>query len=465
MSDVEGSVSLQPAGVQEWAAASPNRPLTTGDKLWTDQDSRAELDTGAAVIRLGAATGFSFLNLDDNVAQMRLSAGTLIVRVRNLDARQTYEIDSPNLALSLQQPGEYRVEVNDAGDVTTVKVSEGQAQASGGGQSLTISTQQSATFTGTTQLSYGTATLGAPDDLDNWSASRERQAEDSPSRQYVADEVAGTQDLDSNGTWESTPDYGYVWMPTAVVADWAPYRFGHWVWIAPWGWTWVDDAPWGYAPFHYGRWVTWNSSWCWVPGPRRLRPVYAPALVAWVGSPGGGVAIGIGGNVGWFPLAPREVYAPAYPVSSTYVRNVNVTNTTIVNNTYITNVYQNNVTNIRYANHTPGAVTAVAQDVFSSGQRVGGHAVRLGRAEAPTVREAGRGHSGKRWSPPGTRRHREAAAGDTRGPRAAHYRDEARTARPRSFDRAGSSGGHRDNEPQRSGAHAAEQPRDYGPAC
>src|SRR5260370_14991627 len=143
LSDVEGSVSLQPAGVQEWAAASLNRPLTTGDKLWTDQDSRAELDTGAAVIRLGAATGFSFLNLDDNVAQMRLSAGTLIVRVRNLDARQTYEIDSPNLALSLQQPGEYRVEGNDAGDVTTVKVTEGQAQASGGGQSLTVSTPPS----------------------------------------------------------------------------------------------------------------------------------------------------------------------------------------------------------------------------------------------------------------------------------------------------------------------------------
>ncbi len=378
LSDVEGTVSLQPAGVQEWTTPAVNRPLTTGDKLWTDQDSRAELDMGAAVIRLGATTGFSFLNLDDHTVQMRITAGTLIVRVRNLDARQSYEIDSPNLALALEQPGEYRVEVNDAGDVTTVRVSEGQAQASGGGQSVAISTQQSATFSGTTQLTYETAILGAPDDLDSWSASRERRVEDSPSRQYVADDVAGTQDLDSNGVWESTPDYGYVWAPTTVVAGWVPYRFGHWVWIAPWGWTWVDDAPWGYAPFHYGRWVVWNSTWCWVPGPRRLRPVYAPALVAWVGSPGG-VAVGV--SVGWFPLAPREVYVPAYPVSQTYVRNVNVTNTTIVNNTYITNVYQNNVTNIRYLNNTPAAVTAVPQNVFSSGQRVGGHTVKLGRGE------------------------------------------------------------------------------------
>src|SRR5882762_9018187 len=376
LSDVEGSVSLQPAGVQEWAAATLNRPLTTGDKLWTDQNSRAELDIGAAVIRLGATTGFSFLNLDDNTAQMQVTAGALIVRVRHMQGNQTYEVDTPNIALSLQQPGEYRVEVNDAGDTTLVKVSEGQAQAAG--DRLTAAgTQQRVGFTGTDTLSVDRGSLGSPDDLDSWSAGREHQVQDSPSRQYVADDVAGTQDLDNNGRWESTPDYGYVWAPTVVVAGWAPYRFGHWVWIVPWGWTWVDDAPWGYAPFHYGRWVEWNSAWCWVPGPRRLVPVYAPALVAWVGGPAGGVSVAFGANVGWFPLAPREVYVPGYRVSPTYVRNVNITNTTIVNNTNITNVYQNSVTNIHYVNNKPAAVTAVPQNVFTSGQRVGGHAVRL----------------------------------------------------------------------------------------
>jgi len=377
LSDAEGSVSLQPAGVEEWAAATVNRPLTTGDKLWTDQNSRAELDIGAAVIRLGATTGFSFLNLDDNTAQMQVTAGALIVRVRHMQGNQTYEVDTPNIALSLQQPGEYRVEVNDAGDTTLVKVSEGQAQAAGGGQSVAIGTQQMVRFTGTDTLSADRGSLGSPDDLDSWSAGRERQVQDSPSRQYVADDVAGTQDLDNNGRWESTPDYGYVWAPTVVVAGWAPYRFGHWVWIVPWGWTWVDDAPWGYAPFHYGRWVERNSAWCWVPGPRRLAPVYAPALVAWVGGPGGGVSVAFGANVGWFPLAPREVYVPGYHVSPAYARNVNITNTTIVNNTYITNVYQNSVTNIHYVNNKPAAVTAVPQNVFTSGQRVGGHAVHL----------------------------------------------------------------------------------------
>ncbi|KAJ8135867.1 hypothetical protein OY671_010920, partial [Metschnikowia pulcherrima] len=152
------------------------------------------------------------------------------------------------------------------------------------------------------------------------------------------------------GTWQSTPDYGDVWTPTVVAAGWTPYEDGRWVWVSPWGWTWVDAAPWGFVPFHYGRWAYFDSRWCWVPGPRHVRPVYAPALVGWVGSPGASVSIMVGGGpgVGWFPLAPREVYVPGYRVSNTYVRNVNITNTTIVNNTYITNVYENKVTNINY---------------------------------------------------------------------------------------------------------------------
>ena len=142
LSAIEGSVALQPAGASEWTAATLNRPLTTGDRVWADENSRAELDMGAAVMRLGSGTGFSFLNLDDDTVQMQLSAGTLIVRVRELPPGQTYEVDTANLALPLQQPGEYRIEVSEAGDVTVVKVSQGAAQASGGGQSVAIGTQQ-----------------------------------------------------------------------------------------------------------------------------------------------------------------------------------------------------------------------------------------------------------------------------------------------------------------------------------
>jgi hypothetical protein len=384
LSVTNGAVSMQPAGVQDWTAATVNRPLTTGDKLWTDQDSRAELDLGSAAIRLGPTTGFSFLNLDDQTTQMNLTAGTAIVHVRDLGDNQNFEIDTPNLAVALQSPGDYRVEVNDAGNTTVVKVSNGDAQAIATGQSVQLHTQQAFAFTGTDQVSANPTSPGAPDSLDEWSLDRDHQAEQAESSQYVSPDVAGAGDLDNYGTWSSVQDYGDVWTPTAVAPDWAPYHYGRWVWVSPWGWTWVDDAPWGFAPFHYGRWAYVDTRWCWVPGPRRIRPVYAPALVAWVGGAGAAVAISVGGGagVGWLPLGPREVYVPGYHVSEGYVRRVNVSNTTIVNNTYITNVYQNKVTNITYANRrAPGGVTAVTRTVFTSAQPISGHAVRVSEGE------------------------------------------------------------------------------------
>jgi hypothetical protein len=179
-----------------------------------------------------------------------------------------------------------------------------------------------------------------------------------------------------------------------VEAGWAPYHQGHWDWIDPWGYTWVDDSSWGYAPFHYGRWVNVGGRWGWIAGPHEERAVYAPALVVFVG--GGG---GWGGNVGWFPLGPREVYVPSYPVSQAYMTRVNVSNTT-VNTTTITNVYNTTIvnksttiTNITYANrNVQGAVTAVPQRAFSGAQPVGRSAVAVSaeqlRAAPMTARVA-----------------------------------------------------------------------------
>jgi hypothetical protein len=188
------------------------------------------------------------------------------------------------------------------------------------------------------------------------------------------------------------------------VVGWAPYRYGHWAYIAPWGWTWVDDAPWGFAPFHYGRWVVAGGAWGWVPCPppvvavAYVRPVYAPALVAWVGGPHFAVGVGVGGgfaagvNVGWFPLGPREVYVPSYPVSRTYVNNVNISNTTVnqtvVNNYYNTTVVNKNVTvnNVKYVNQgVPGAVTATSGQNFSSAQPVARNMVAVNQREVASA--------------------------------------------------------------------------------
>jgi len=390
---MEGSVSFQPAGENDWVEAVPNRPMTTGDKLWSDRGSRAEVQLGSSMIDLGSNTGFSFLNLDDHTIQMEVTAGVLNVRVWHLDHDTNFEIDTPNQAFTISEPGRYRVETSENGDYTVVTVREGAGESSGNGQSYTLHSGQRTTFRGTTSLNADVEQIGPPDDFDSWSDRREHRYNDSPSARYCSRQVVGFEDLDDNGDWQPSPQYGNVWYPH-VHAGWAPYHDGHWAWIDPCGWTWIDDARWGYAPFHYGRWVNVYGRWGWVPGPVDVRPVYAPALVVFVGGhPGGGA------NVAWFPLAPREVYVPAYRVSPGYVNRVNVSNTT-VNQTTVTNVYNttiinNNTTTINrvtYVNqNVHGAVTAMPQHAFASAQPVGRNAVRVNPREfrnAPVMSRA-----------------------------------------------------------------------------
>jgi hypothetical protein len=388
---MEGSVSFEPAGENDWVGADDNRPMTTGDKIWADKDSRAELQLGSAVIRLSANTGVSFLNLDDHTAQVQLSSGAINIRVRSLEQNDVFEIDTPNLAFSIYQPGSYRLEASEDGSNTVVTIREGDGEATGNGQTYKIHSGQSATFSGTDSLNADVEQIGEPDQFDNWAYNRDHRHENSRSAQYVSNDMVGYDDLDDNGDWRDDSSYGHVWFPHVEVG-WAPYRQGHWAWIDPWGYTWVDDSPWGYAPFHYGRWVSVGGRWGWIAGPREVHAVYAPALVVFVG--GGG---GFGGNIGWFPLGPREVFVPSYHVSRAYVERVNISNTT-VNTTTITNVYNTtiinknttNITNVTYVNrNVQGAVTAVPQRTFSSAQPVARAAVKVNAQEiasAPVTR-------------------------------------------------------------------------------
>jgi hypothetical protein len=396
LSHTDGSVSFNPAGTDDWVAAVINRPMTTGDKLWSDNGSRAELHIGSASLRIGSTTGFSFLNLTDNVAQVQLTEGTLRVRVKRLEQNETFEIDTPNLAFSVLRPGTYRIDVNEAGDSTVISVLGGEGEVTGGGQAYSVHAGQTATFQGTDQLDADVQSYGDQDNFDQWCAERDRREDRSISARYVSDDAIGYEDLDDYGGWRPVPDYGQVWFPHTTVVGWAPYRYGHWVYIAPWGYTWVEDEPWGFAPFHYGRWVTVGGVWGWVPcapraviGVEYVRPVYAPALVAWVGGPHFAVGVAVGGasNVGWFPLGPREVYYPSYRVSRTYVTNVNVYNTrvinrTVVNNYYNTVVVNKQVNNVTYVNQrVNGAVTATSATTFVSGRSVARDSVRVDQGE------------------------------------------------------------------------------------
>ena len=381
---ISGSVSLQPAGTQDWVAAPLNRPLSTGDTLWAADDGRTELQLDGSALRLTNSSELGIVNLNNDVTQVQLSSGTLILRVRRLDGNETYEVDTPNLAFSVLRAGVYRISVDPAGNTTSILVHDGEGEATGAGAAYTVEPGSYDVFSGTDQLTAESEPTQPPDEFDAWSAERDGRWEHARSVQYVSPDVIGYEDLDDHGDWQTSADYGPVWYPREVAPGWAPYQAGHWAYIAPWGYTWVDDQPWGFAPFHYGRWIWGGGRWGWIPARPRppqgegwVRPVYAPALVAWVGA---------GAGVAWFALGPREVYVPSYPVSQNYVRNINVSNTTInktvINNVYNTTIINNKTVNVTYINRTaPGAVTATTAAAFTTAQPVARNLVKLDQRE------------------------------------------------------------------------------------
>ena len=384
----QGQVSFLPAGERNnWVQATVNRPLTTGDQLWVDASSRAEVQIGGTAIRLGENTSVTLLNVDDNITQIQLVQGTLKMHVRSIDTGQILEVDTPNLAMTVHRPGDFRLDVGRNGDATEVSVRNGEAELYGEGASYSVREGQSKRFFGTGLSDYENLTSHTDDELDRWAYARDHRTDISIAARYVSPQLVGYEDLDADGAWRNESSYGYVWVPHRVRTDWTPYSDGHWSWIAPWGWTWVDAAPWGYAVSHYGRWANIRGTWAWVPGPLRERAVYAPALVVFVGGrdfPGANVTGGMGA-VGWFPLAPREVYRPAYQTSPRYFEYINRSNAVIapalitnVYNTHTTNVTNvtnvtrvTNITNVIYANQSVrGAVVAVPSQVFAQSQPV-----------------------------------------------------------------------------------------------
>ncbi len=380
-------LSFSPAGETIWVQAVQNRPMYIGDRLWSGENSKAELQLDGATVFAGANTSVSIVNLNNRLAQFKLTQGRLHLYVHHLEPQQKYEIDTPNLAFTITQPGYYQIAVDNHRKSTVVGVVRGHANVYGITATYKIRAGKSYRFFGN-NLKYSEAIHLSQDKFNKWCLSRVNRAKKSVSVHYVSPTIIGYEDLDNYGHWTHHKRYGWIWTPQAVATDWAPYRHGRWVWVDPWGWTWVDDNPWGFAPYHYGRWVNLSSSWYWVPGSVKTRAVYAPALVAFVGDKNFKVSVSVGtpptAGVAWFPLGPEDVYVPSYRVSQDYFVNVNRSNTT-VNKTQITNVYHNQTINnhITYQNQTvPTAVTAVSKEAFVNSQPVAQKKVTFSNEEA-----------------------------------------------------------------------------------
>ncbi|HEY7221392.1 MAG TPA: DUF6600 domain-containing protein, partial [Candidatus Binatia bacterium] len=332
ISFVSGSVTYSRGDdPDEWDDVIENLPLAIGDRLYTPEEGRAEIQLPSGnFIRLAPHGYLSALNLRDNIKQFYLGEGIASLTIRQLGPGEDIEIDTPNVSVTLDQPGRYRIAIDEDGN-TSISVRRGRITAATGGRQIAAENGEVRVF-GLDTPRYEVVALPAEDAFDRWGTERDgRFASAYPNwSQYASDEMIGVEELSDYGRWEQIPDYGYAWTPTYVAAGWVPFSVGRWFWQDPWGWTWIGGERWSWATSHYGRWTRHRSRWYWVPLRPRSRFVrYAPACVEFVR---------VRDHVGWFPLHPRDRFIPWWERRERQRSNQNIT---YVNRTYVTVVNQN----------------------------------------------------------------------------------------------------------------------------
>lgn len=335
---IAGRVSVAEGDVQIWRAeedadgnwdlAQVNDVVTVGTGLYTGASGRTEFRVGPNTFRLSAGSRGGFNQLDYSGAVFNLEHGSINVTLARAAQGETSAVSVDGVRVDLASPGRYRIDAAGGGGQARVTVFSGQGSLITGANSINVESGQALIVgAGLSSINFERASTTA---IDQWGLARDDRYREVRSARYVSPYMTGSEELDFHGDWIPDATYGNVWVPRSVPVGWAPYRSGQWRWVQPWGWTWVDQAPWGYAPFHYGRWVTIDDRWSWWPGGHHVRPVWAPALVGFVGGSNVSVSVGFGGPVvGWYPLAPWHRYRPHYPHSNNYVT---IINQTIINN-------------------------------------------------------------------------------------------------------------------------------------
>lgn len=319
---IDGEVRIwrtEEDGDGAWDRAQLNDVVTVGTGLAAD-NGRTEVRVGPHAVRLGPGSVGGFSQLDFGAKVFNLERGVINLRLAAAQQGEVLAVVVAGVRIDLAAPGRYRVDAVDNAPLN-VTVFQGQGIVRYGNNSVTVNGSQALVVT-QSGMNFAAA-VSTP--LDEWALARDENFQQLQAARFVSPYMTGVEELDAHGDWVTDATYGAVWTPRAVPVGWAPYRDGRWRWVAPWGWTWVDAAPWGYAPFHYGRWVVIGNRWCWWPGSFVARPVWAPALVGFVGG-GTTVAIGFGGPVvGWYPLAPWHAFRPHYRTNTTYVTVINRT--------------------------------------------------------------------------------------------------------------------------------------------
>ncbi len=279
---------------------------------------------------MDAGSQVDIQQLDDNTFNANVVRGRVSVSIRRLDPGDAYNVAVPGAVFALLQPGRYRVDALDGASGITVFAGQASVQGEQGpvavaaGNALRVVANAQDPNAPPQLIAAGAgrrcrSTTGC--------VARESRFRDNQTRALRLaehDRLRGPRGQRPLGQRSQTSGRSGIRRPTCS-ADWAPYRYGRWAYVAPWGYTWIDDAPWGFAPFHYGRWLQVGNRWGWCPGAYVARPVYAPALVGFYGGSGfsASFSVGAGPAVGWYPLAPWERFSPHYAHNSGYVNRVN----------------------------------------------------------------------------------------------------------------------------------------------
>ena len=387
LSLTDGQVSFWRPGADDWTTAMVNTPLAPGDEVSTSSPGNLEIQIGQySFVRGWANTQIGLENQEPNFIQFKVTDGSAAFDLRRLEPGRTVEVDTPNSAFTITQPGYYRVDVT--GDRTSfITRRAGRATAiPAGADPVVITPSEEVVIDGVNAAKVASFVAPPLDEWDQWNYGRTDRLQDAVSGRYLAPEIYGESDLDRYGTWRVVPTYGSIWVPTALPSGWTPYSSGSWIRDPYYGWTWVDSAPWGWAPYHYGRWVFADGFWAWAPGPLVTRPPYSPALVAFFGGPVGG-----GPVVGWVALGwgepvvpwwgrPGFVHEPSWRGwgGPHVVNNVVVTNTVV--NVQNINVYRNA--------DVKNAVVVVNENRFGHGPITGAREQRVDDRSLRLIHEA-----------------------------------------------------------------------------
>ena len=352
---IQGDVVIQtPDTGTDWGVASVNTPLVPGMKLWVPEGGKAEVQfVGGPYLRADGNTEVDVTTLkidnQENITQMGLPQGRTYVYYPGSGVRNSvFQVDTPVASVKAYGASRFMVDVYENGYTEVSAIS---------GSVYVESQSGNATVDAGNMLSLGsdqTAEISPVRQDDAWAAwNRSRDsaiAQVGSSRKYLPPTLATYgSDLDSNGRWIYAADSGYVWNPSQVAVDWAPYRAGRWCWIGG-DYVWVSYEPWGWVPYHYGRWsfVT-HIGWCWVP-PALNTYYWGPGYVAWIGT---------SSFVSWVPLAPGEVY---YGHGYYGPFSVNIANINIIK-VKVTDVYVNA--------YVKNGVTVVGRETFLTGRPEG----------------------------------------------------------------------------------------------